>query len=96
MYYDEKLKHPASAHGVIMEGREKLSVSGVEDMESFDETSVVLYTSKGTLVIRGAGLHIEKLSIDGGELTVQGRIDSMSYEDDKPQSGGGFLSRLFW
>lgn len=94
MYYEEKAKHTAFTHGVIMEGREKLSVSGVEDMESFDEANVVLYTAKGTLIIRGAGLHIEKLSIDGGELTVQGRVDSLSYEDEKPQSGG-FLSRLF-
>jgi sporulation protein YabP len=54
-----------------------------------------MYTSKGTLIVKGSALHIEKLSIDGGELTVQGQIDSLAYEDEKPQSGGGFFSRLF-
>jgi sporulation protein YabP len=95
MYYEEKSKRAALPHGVIMEGREKISVSGVEDVESFDETGVVMYTSKGTLIVKGSALHIEKLSIDGGELTVQGQIDSLAYEDEKPQSGGGFFSRLF-
>lgn len=94
MYYDEKAKHASFPHGVILEGREKLNVSGVEDVESFDDTGVVMYTSKGTLIVRGSGLHIEKLSIDGGELSVMGQIDSMAYEDEKPQSGG-FFSRLF-
>jgi len=52
-----------------------------------------MVTSKGTLVVRGEGLHIEKLSLDGGDLRVEGMVDSLSYEDEGREKGG-FLSRL--
>jgi len=92
MYYEDNVKH-AKPHGLILEGRERLSVSGVEDMESFDETGAVLYTSKGALIIRGGGLHVEKLDIEGGELSITGQIESMTYEAEKARRGG-FFSRL--
>ncbi len=80
-------------HHVVIEERKSLTVSGVEDVERFDENSIVLSTSKGTMVVSGENLHIEKLSLDGGDLKVEGDIDSVSYEDDG-QSRGGFFSRL--
>ena len=84
----------AAVHRVELSGREHLVVSGVEDVERFDETGIVMSTSGGTMVVTGEDLHIGKLSLDGGELHVDGRIDSVTYEDDR-QSGGGFFSRLF-
>ena len=85
---------PASVHRLELVGREWLTVSGVEDVDRFDETGIVMSTSAGTLVVTGEDLHIGKLSLDGGELHVDGRIDSVSYED-QGQSRGGFFSRLF-
>ena len=85
---------PLSAHRLELMGRERLTVSGVEDVERFDETGIVMATGAGTLVVTGEGLHIGKLSLDGGELHVDGRIDSISYEEDGGQRGG-FLQRLF-
>ena len=85
---------PQTAHRLELVGRERLMVSGVEDVERFDETGIIMSTSTGTLVITGEDLHIGKLSLDGGELHVDGRVDSVSYEDDGP-SRGGFFSRLF-
>ena len=85
---------PQTAHRLELVGRERLMVSGVEDVERFDETGIIMSTSAGTLVITGEDLHIGKLSLDGGELHVDGRVDSVSYEDDGP-SRGGFFSRLF-
>lgn len=85
---------PQTAHRLELVGREQLTVSGVEDVERFDETGIVMSTSAGVLVITGEDLHIGKLSLDGGELQVDGRIDSISYEDDGPGKGG-FFSRLF-
>lgn len=85
---------PQTAHRLELNGRESLTVSGVEDVERFDETGIVMSTVEGTLVITGEDLHIGKLSLDGGELHVDGRIDSLTYEDQGP-SRGGFLSRLF-
>ena len=84
----------AEAHRLALEGREKLTVSGVEDVERFDDTCIVLTTCAGTLVVSGEALHIGKLSLDGGELHVDGRIDAVTYED-APVQGGGFFSRLF-
>lgn len=95
MPYEEKKLRPDTVHHVILEGRSSLSVSGVEDVESFDENTILLSTSEGSLVIRGEGLHIEKLSLDGGDLKVEGTVDSLSYEEETPGSRGGLLSRLF-
>ena len=75
-------------------GREHLTVSGVEDVERFDESGVIMTTSAGTLIVTGEDLHIGKLSLEGGELYVDGRITSISYEDT-PNRQGGFFSRLF-
>lgn len=83
----------AGMHRLALEGREKLTVAGVEDVERFDDQCIVLRTGAGTLVVSGEGLHIGKLSLDGGELHVDGRIDAISFED-APASRGGFLSRL--
>ena len=66
----------------------------LEDVERFDETGIVMSTSAGTLVVTGEDLHIGKLSLDGGELHVEGRVDSVTYEDDGA-GRGGFFSRLF-
>lgn len=61
--------------------------------ESFDENTIIMTTVKGTLVVRGEDLHIEKLSLDGGDLRVEGVVDSLSYEDDSRERGG-FFARL--
>lgn len=81
-------------HNVVMEGRKKLSVSGVEEVESFDENTIVMTTALGVLVVRGEDLHIEALSLEGGDLKVEGSVDSLTYEEDGRREGG-FLSRLF-
>jgi len=91
MAYEGGLSAP---HHVVIEERKSLTVSGVEDVERFDENTIVLSTSKGTMVVTGENLHIEKLSLDGGDLKVEGDVDAVTYEDDGVGSRGGFLSRL--
>ena len=93
-YEDRRSRQEAADHHVILEGRASLSVSGVEEVESFDENAIVMRTAQGTLVVRGEELHIEKLSLDGGDLRVEGMVDSLTYEDDGGVRGG-FLARLF-
>ena len=82
----------SAPHKVVLESRNRLSVSGVVDVESFDETMIVLETNRGIMVIRGDGLHLQMLTLDGGQVTVDGTVDSMVYEDDVKK--GGFFSRL--
>ena len=81
-------------HTVILEGREKLSISGVVDVQSFDEEQVLLETGKGMLIVRGQGLHVEKLQLDAGETVVRGEISLLEYDDSVPPRGG-VLRRLF-
>ena len=80
-------------HDLRLENRARLSVTGVREVESFDEESIVLHTAKGVLVIRGQSLHLQTLSIEGGQVAVDGTVDALLYEE--PQKQGGFFSRLF-
>ena len=80
-------------HNIIIENRGNISVSGVLDVESFDESSINLSTTGGVLGIRGEGLHIERLSVETGEMTIEGRICGINYTDEV--SPGGFFARLF-
>lgn len=81
-------------HSVILEGRERLSVSGVLEVQSFDEEQIQLETVRGMLLIRGRGLHVERLQLEVGELLVQGEVGLLEYEDSLPQRGG-LWGRLF-
>ena len=81
-----------SIHNVILEGRKKISVSGVGDMECFDDGKVVVYTSMGIMEIRGKNFHMNKLSLDTEEIVVEGDIDSIIYEDSKESN----VKKSFW
>lgn len=89
----EETRLPSKAHVLEMSGREKLSLSGVEDVSAFDESTVILSTCQGELSIRGEQLHIDKIDLDSGRLEVHGHICEMSY--DEPVQSGGFWARLF-
>ena len=93
MAFDEKNPASAAPHRVVLDQRRRLTISGVEEVESFDESSVVMRTNQGALLIHGSSLHIEKLSLDGGEVLVQGEVEALTYEEELSQ--GGFFSRLF-
>ena len=70
-----------------------MTVSGVEDVERFDENTIVLSTTRGAMTITGENLHIEKLSLDGGDLKVEGEVEALVYEEERG-SQGGFFARL--
>ena len=90
MAYETGLPAP---HHVVLEERKHLTVSGVEDVERFDENTITLSTTQGAMTITGENLHIEKLSLDGGDLKVEGDIEALVYEDSR-ESRGGFFARL--
>ena len=94
MIHDHEFRGGALPHQVVLEERERLLISGVEEVERFDEEEIVMNTTAGTLVVGGTGLHIGKLNLDGGELHVDGQIDAVSYED-LPQRRSSVFSRLF-
>lgn len=91
MAYEEK-KAPARPHDLRLEERQRLFVSGVEEVVSFHEEEVVVRTVKGLLVVRGGGLKVDKLEKTAGELSVSGLITDLGYEEERTASG--LLSRL--
>ena len=84
-------------HNVIMEDRHHLTVSGVEDIDSFDEQAVVIYTQMGELTVKGDDLHINRLSLEIGELLIEGEIYALIYseKEEKQSSPQGFFSKVF-
>ena len=94
MAFDQERLGPELPHRVVLEDRSRLTVSGVEEVERFDENTVMLSTAQGGLEIQGEGLHIEKLSLDGGDLKVEGTVNALIYESGGREQGG-LLGRLF-
>ena len=80
-------------HDLRLEGREKLTLSGITEVVSFDDTAVIMHTPLGRLTVLGQQLQLRSLTPEGGSVTIRGQIDALSYE----QSGtsGGWLSRFF-
>jgi len=86
---------PVMPHNLILEDRRLLTVSGVADVDSFDERAVTVFTDMGELTIRGTDLHINRLSVEVGELLLEGRIVSLTYQEEAPRSAGGFFGKVF-
>lgn len=80
-------------HKVTLQERQQLSLTGVSEIVSFDEASVVLHTQKGTLTVHGKELQLKTLSPQGGQVEVAGTVTALVYEEPRP--AGGWLRRLF-
>ena len=82
---------------LILENREKLSISGVLDVLSFDDQIVILETELGLLTVKGENLRINKLSLDTAEVIVDGEIYQLGYseKDLEKKNNSGFLNKLF-
>jgi len=80
-------------HKLNLNERKQLTMTGVSEVVSFEDTSVVLRTSLGTLVVHGRELQLKTLSLEGGQVAVDGHISALIYEEQR--QGGGWLSRLF-
>lgn len=87
---EQKQKAP---NVLMLDNRSRLTVSGVNDVDSFDERTVVAYTDYGQLTIQGSNLNISKLSTESGELAVDGNISSLIYTDNRPNEN--IFKRLF-
>ncbi len=84
-----------SIQNLILENREKLSISGVLDVLSFDDQIVILETELGMLTIKGEDLRINKLSIDTQDVIIEGNINSLSYSDKEERKSGNLLGKIF-
>lgn len=92
---ERKIQVKPQTQKLTLENRESLQVSGVRDVESFSETAVNLDTVLGRLVIKGEGLHISKLSVDTGDLSLLGKVNSLEYTKSAKRQKGSILESLF-
>lgn len=81
-------------HTLYIDNRNKLVLTGVTDVGSFNEENLQIITSLGEITVCGEELQVTKLSLESGEMTVDGRIISVSYSD-APKKGSGFFGRVF-
>ena len=79
-------------HKLTLNERKNLTMTGVTEVISFDDTTVVLNTNLGTLEVQGQQLKLKTLSIDGGQVAVDGQISALIYEE--PRSSRSFWGRL--
>ena len=84
-----------AVQNLILENREKLSISGVIDVLSFDDQIVILETELGMLTIKGEDLRINKRSIDTQDVIIEGNIVSLSYSDKEERKSGNLLGKIF-
>ena len=80
---------------IVLENREKLSISAVNDVLSFDDEVIIIETELGLLTVKGRNLKINKLSIDTSEVIVEGEINSLSYSENNTKSENNIFSKIF-
>ena len=89
-------ENPGMSHTLVLNNRNQGSFTGILDVISFDENTIVLDTDMGLLTIKGKDLHVNRLSLDKGEIDIEGRTDSFVYSaGGGTKSSGSFWTKLF-
>lgn len=86
---------PAKTHRAVLEDRRLLTLTGVLDVDSYDDHAVCAKTAGGSLTVEGEGLHVKRLSLEEGILELEGVIGAFYYTDAPAGEGKGFFARLF-
>jgi sporulation protein YabP len=96
LYEQNGSKGPAQEHDVIMRGRRMLEITGVKQVESFDNEEFLLETVMGFLAIRGQNLQMKNLDVDKGMVSIKGKVYDLVYLDEQHgEKAKGFFSKLF-
>lgn len=94
---EERDRTTATAHKLTITNRKSALVTGVMDVLAFDLNEILLETSQGMLMMKGADLHVKRLSLEKGEVDIEGTIDSFVYSEIAPhqKTSESLLGRLF-
>ncbi|MDO4282482.1 MAG: sporulation protein YabP [Clostridia bacterium] len=92
---DKKVNKIVTNQNIVIENREKISISGVIDIHSFDDELVLAQTDLGILTIKGDDLKMNKLNLENNELIVEGKIMAVAYSDISSSKKNGFMNKLF-
>lgn len=87
-------KEPARNQTVSIENRSKVIITGVTDTDKFNENCVLLYTCMGEMTVKGRNLHVNGLSVESGEMIIEGEISSVIYGDSQVKSPLSFFGHL--
>lgn len=90
-------KEKQRPHKLELQNREQGRITGVQDVVSFDENQIILDTDMGLLTIRGKNLHVSRLTLEQGEVDIDGMVESLLYSSNEAfrRSGESLLKRLF-
>lgn len=90
-------KQYSKAHKLIMSNRRTCTITGVSDVISFDITEVLLETEQGMLMIKGSDLHVNRLTLEKGEVDIEGKMDSLAYSEvtSFQKQSESLIGRLF-
>lgn len=88
-------KQTGRAHKVTIADRNSGTISGVSDVLSFDVNEVLLETDMGMLMVKGQELHVKRLTLEKGEVDIEGQIDSLTYSSGGGNKNESLLGRLF-
>ena len=91
----EEHKSAGGGHTIVIDEKQRVVINGVEDVDSFDENNVVLLTTLGMLSLTGADLHMSRLSLEDGQMIIEGDIIGLAYSDMDTRHQGNWLGRLF-
>ena len=93
----EDLSNGKRLHKLSLQNRKDCIISGVVDVLSFDVNEILLETEQGMLMLRGNALHVTRLTLEKGEIEIDGKVDSVTYSEHGPHGSGegSFLAKLF-
>ena len=85
------------AHKMVLTGRRTCNLTGISEVLSFDVNEIILETDMGMLMIKGSELHVNRLTLEKGEVDIEGRVDSFTYSEQTSlgAKGESLLARLF-
>ncbi len=95
MRKDQPEERTFRPHTLTMDGRQHALITGVEDVDSFNEEMIVLLTSAGAMTLVGTGLHISQLNLDDGQLVIDGQIQALEYDERSKAGRGSVFGKLF-
>lgn len=83
------------SHNFIMQNRQTVVMTGVKEVESFNDSEIFLHTELGELCVKGKNLNISKVSVETGDLEMQGTVSAVFYGEDKERKPRNFITKLF-
>ena len=86
---------PTKPHSLTLQARSRAIITGVEDVDSFNDQMVVLLTTAGAMTLIGSQLHVSRLNLEAGELSIEGHIVALEYDERVKKTKASAIARLF-